>query len=94
MNTPVQALAWSCHAATTIKDAKGNVLAECSGNGRYSEEDELIAAEIVKRINCFDELLQAAQDFVAWAERSGLHAAPDSPVGKARDAIAKAGGAA
>jgi len=63
--TPAQAVAWSCHAATTIKDAKGNVLAECGGNGRYSEEDELIAAELAKRINCFDALLAALQTILA-----------------------------
>jgi len=59
MNTPVQAVAWACHAATTIKDAAGDVIAECSGHGRHSADDEQLAAEIVRRINCHDDLLQA-----------------------------------
>lgn len=39
------------------------------------------------------DLLEAAQAFVAWSDASGLHASPDSPIGRARAAIAKATGA-
>ena len=68
MQTPVRAVEWSCHAATTIKDASGKVLAECSGHGRYVEEDVAIAAEIVRRVNAHDELLAACQKAVEWLD--------------------------
>jgi hypothetical protein len=57
LQTPVLAVEWVCHAATTIKDASGKVLAECSGHGRHSVEDEALAAEIVRRLNAHDELV-------------------------------------
>jgi len=87
--TPAQAVAWSCHAATTIKDAKGNVLAECGGNGRYSEEDELIAAEIAKRINCFQDLLNALT-FCEIVIRGDLTTQRDGALKTASAAIARA----
>lgn len=55
---PVQAVEWSCHAATTIKDASGAVIAECSGNGRHTDDDVAAAAEIVRRLNANDALVQ------------------------------------
>lgn len=61
LQTPMQAVEWVCHAATTIKDASGEVIAECSGHGRYAAEDVAIAAELVRRINGFDELLTVAR---------------------------------
>jgi phosphosulfolactate phosphohydrolase-like enzyme len=60
VQVPVQAVEWACRAATTIKDASGKVLAECSGHGRHSVEDEAIAAEIVRRVNAHDDLLAAS----------------------------------
>lgn len=60
---PVQAVEWSCHAATTIKDANGVVLAEVGGNGRHSLKDEAIAAEIVRLVNTHGELLHALRDY-------------------------------
>lgn len=56
LHLPVAAVEWACHAPTTIKDASGKVLAECSGYGRHAAEDEAIAAEIVRRVNAYDRL--------------------------------------
>lgn len=71
---PVQAVEWSCHAATTIKDADGVVLAEIGGNGRRLLEDEAIAAEIVRRVNAHDDLLAAVRPLVSMT----LHQARDA----------------
>lgn len=59
VQVPVQAVEWVCHAATTIKDASGAVLCECSGQGRHSDESAQIAAEIVRRLNLHGLLLEA-----------------------------------
>lgn len=97
LKLPVQAVAWACHAATTIKDASGAVLAECIGHGNSTAEDEALAAEIVRRINAHDELLAALVDMEAFfftrgsqADDAGYWAA----IGKARAAISAARGAA
>lgn len=62
LRLPVSAEHWNCHAATTLRDASGEVLAECSGHGRHSVEDEAIAAEIVRRVNAHEELVAALRD--------------------------------
>lgn len=58
---PVHAVAWATHAATTIKDASGAVIAECSGHGRYSHEDAAIAAQIVAAMNAHADLIALAR---------------------------------
>jgi hypothetical protein len=61
---PVKAVEWNIHAATTIKDAAGNVLAECTGNGQHSDDAVRVAAEIEQRVNAHDELVAVARKFV------------------------------
>lgn len=62
LNSPVKSAAWANHAATTIMDASGQVLAECSGHGRHGAEDAAIAACIVQRLNAHDDLVSALKE--------------------------------
>lgn len=51
---PFQAIAWECHAPTTVVCHEGDrqiVLAECSGNGRLSDENAVIAQWIAAALN-------------------------------------------
>jgi len=64
----------------------GHVIAMSYGDEMPVEDAALISAA--------PELLEAACSFVRFAETSGLQSTPDSPVGKARAAIAKATGCA
>lgn len=62
---PLRAREWSCHAATTIVgdvDGRQVVFAEVGGNGRYGDEDAVIASEIARRCNAFDELRAALRE--------------------------------
>jgi hypothetical protein len=95
VRTPVQAVEWACQAAaTTIKDANGSFIAECcSGCGWNPTEDMAVAAEIVRRINLHDELLEALTNLrdqiKTFTEREGE---ADFYIGKANAVIAKANG--
>lgn len=84
--TPVKAVEWACHARTTIKDATGRVLAEVSGHGRHTDEDEMIAAEIERRVNAHDDLAA----LVERAMREGITQAWWVEAIRVRAAIAKA----
>ena len=55
--------------------------------GDRSEAETLANAQLVIAAS---KLLEAARAFVAWADRAGLKSTPDSPVGRARAAIAQA----
>lgn len=62
---PVQAVEWSCHARTTIKDASGVVIAECNGPASHPADRVAIAAEIVRRVNAHGELVSLARRWAA-----------------------------
>lgn len=72
LRLPVSADEWTVHAPTTIRDASGEVLAECSGHGRHSVEDEAVAAEIVRRVNAHDELVRELRNTAAFLQSACL----------------------
>ena len=106
---PWHAIEWVRHAKTTIvagpcvrtdRELAENlmpagmiVVADVSGQGRYSSDDERIAAQIVHRVNCYDDLL-AALDHIAnkpvGASDASADEVLDGIVAMARAAIAKA----
>jgi hypothetical protein len=59
---PLIVCEWTCHAKTTLKTQDGDkVIAEVTGFGRDGDECEADAAELVRRWNCHDELLEVCQ---------------------------------
>ncbi len=48
---------WTCHAPTTVTYGNGQVVAECSGFGRYAEECTTDAALISAAVNALPGLL-------------------------------------
>ena len=98
---PWQAQEWNCHAATTIISGDTNacckdqfvVIAECSGNGRPSNE----CLADARLIAAAPELLAALRDFVLAVDGSFAQGAmtvsvdePSAWLQQARAAIAKA----
>lgn len=72
----LEAVKWATHAATTIKNATGQTIAECGGHGGHSSVDEAVAACIVQRLNAYPRL--AANLKFATLVLSGLPAIKDS----------------
>jgi hypothetical protein len=98
IKTPVQAVEWVCHAPTTIKDADGKVLAECTGQGQHSDDATAAAAEIARRVNAHDDLVAALRELMSFCEDSCVVRMVNGrelvypTFQQARDALAKATG--
>ncbi len=54
---------WACHAPTTILVGEKRVIAECSGNGEYTDEECLANARLIAAA---PDMLEALESFLAY----------------------------
>lgn len=76
----LEAVAWSCHAKTTIRgdvDGVKITFAECSGNGLHSISNAAHAAAIVDRCNAHDQLVAALEQALGFIGQVPHHVFKD-----------------